>query len=157
MINEHGDGLSGHLRRVRLIKTDDSGTQQKMDLFGLKSEKLEEIVRVQNFGFHSNPPVDSEGVLMSLAGRSDRAMVIGVEDKNSRPKNRPVGSTAIYDKDGNIVSIVAQNLRVVHATEIRLVAPKIVLESPDIRLGSDNAITPVEIVTDTPAAKVKAE
>lgn len=103
---EGQEGGIAALRRVALAATDDSGTQQKMKLSGLKSEQLDEIVRIHNFGDSDNPPAGSEGMLLSLGGRSDRAMVIGVEHKDSRPKNLPVGAKAIYDANGKILKFL---------------------------------------------------
>jgi phage baseplate assembly protein V len=102
---EGQEGLVAKLRRVTLVKTDDSGTQQKMKLRGLKSEELDEIVRILPHGFSSNPPVDAEGIILSLGGRSDRALVLGIEHKDHRPKNLPLGTSILYDDKGNVIFV----------------------------------------------------
>lgn len=160
-VPEERSGLRGSLRRVRLLKTDDSGTQQKMKLVGLKSEELDEIVRVQGFGLSSNPSLDSEGVLLTLGGRSDRAMVIGVEHKTHRPTNLQPGETALYDAYGKILKLVeaevfldagGKPVRVVNATTvtveasetITLKAPTIVLDG-SVKLGGPDANRPLAL------------
>lgn len=113
-------GHTTMLRRVRLVELDDAGTQQKMRLAGLKGEELAGIPRVQHFGLSSNPPVDSEGILLALGGRSDRSMVIGVENPGMRPTAREAGSTIIYDANGNVASFVQAEIRIKSAQKIVL-------------------------------------
>jgi phage baseplate assembly protein V len=116
--HEHDDAIRSMLRRATLIDTDDAGKQQKMRVKGLAGEELKDVVRVQPYGFTSHPPAGSEGLIASLGGRSDRAMLLGVEHPQHRPAGLGPGSTAIYDQHGNIVSLVQANLRIKHSTEI---------------------------------------
>jgi phage gp45-like len=94
---EHDDSIRTILRRALFRKVDDSKSQQKVDLSGLKSERMEKIVRIQAHGFTSNPPKDSEAVIIQLGGRSDRTMVFGGEHKDHRPKDLEPGESAFYD------------------------------------------------------------
>lgn len=100
---EHDDAIRSIIRRARVIKVDDSGTQQKLNLVGLASDKPEKIVRALPHGFTSNPPADAEGVLLALGGRSDRAMFIGGEHKDHRQKNLKAGQAVLYDDKGNVI------------------------------------------------------
>lgn len=114
------DVVGSAVRRARITKVDDSGTQQKVDLIGLASEKPQKIVRVQPHGFSSYPVNDAEGVMIQLAGRSGRTMFLGGEHKDKRPKNLPQGGTVIYDADGNVVRVVGTDLQIKHKTKIVL-------------------------------------
>ncbi|PPQ42172.1 phage baseplate assembly protein domain-containing protein [Rhodopseudomonas palustris] len=100
---EHDDALRSMLRRARVLKIDDSGTQQLLDLGGLKSERPEKIVRIQDHGFTSHPPKQAEGVMLQLGGRSSRTMFLGGEHKDHRPKNTAEGNAVLYDDKGNVV------------------------------------------------------
>lgn len=120
MSYEHDDAIRSMMRRVTLIETDDTGPQQTMRVRGFAGEELKDVVRIQPYGFTSHPPAGSEGLLLALGGRSDRAMVIGVEHPKSRPGSLGPGSQAIYDQNGNIVSIVQGNIRIKHASQIVL-------------------------------------
>jgi phage baseplate assembly protein V len=122
MSDESDAAIKNMLRRATLVEVDDSGTQQKMRLKGVSGEELREVVRIQPYGFTSHPPAGSEGLLMNLGGRSDRAVVIGVEHPQSRPKGLGAGSQAIYDQHGNIVSLVQGKANFKHTTEIVLEA-----------------------------------
>ena len=128
------DAVRAMIRRAKLVSLDDSGGQQMMGLAGLKGDSPRKVPRVQPYGFTSNPPADSVGVLLSLGGRSDRAMVIGVEHEAYRPRSLPGGATAIYDQFGSIVSLVEQEVRVVHAQKVVVSAPEIILEAGGSRM-----------------------
>lgn len=97
------------VRRVTVTKVDDSGTQQLVNLRGLAGEAPEDIVHLSRFGFGSNPVLGSEGVGISLGGRSDRLMVLGLEHKDHRRKNLPAGTSVVYDNQGNIVFLKGAN------------------------------------------------
>lgn len=100
---EGPDGIVAGLRRAQLIKTDDSGTQQKVDISGLASEQMTKVVRAMPHGFSSNAPVGSDGIMLSLGGRSDRAVLLGLEHKDYRQRNLPLGTAVLYDDKGNVI------------------------------------------------------
>lgn len=113
--NEDRDAVRATLRRVSAIQTDDSRSQtidgvavkqQTVKLSGLKSEQLDKIMRALPHGFSSHAPKGSEGLLLSLSGRADRATVLGLEHPDKAPKNLPEGGVALYDADGKILKVV---------------------------------------------------
>ena len=121
------DEVRTMLRRARLLSLDDSGSQQLLDLSALKGDRPRKVPRVMNFGFSSSPPEGADFLLLALGGGSSRAMAIGGEHQQYRPKGIPAGSTILYDAYGSAISLVEANIRIVHATEIRMEAPAIVL------------------------------
>lgn len=110
MYHELDDAVRNMIRRVSLVDLDDSGPQQNTRLKGLSGEELKKVVRVQPYGFTSNPPAGSEGLLLSMGGRSDRAMVLGIEAPGKRPTALGDGATAIYGPDGSILKMVMQSV-----------------------------------------------
>ncbi len=100
---EHDDAVRSILRRARVLKTDDSGSQQKVDLAALSKEKPEKIVRVLDFGFNSYIPQDGEGILLQLGSRSDRSLFFGGEHQKYRQKNLQEGQSVLYDSEGNVI------------------------------------------------------
>lgn len=125
---EDRDAIRTMLRRAAILAVDDTGTQQLLDLFGLKADKPRKVVKVEDFGFASNPPAGGEGLIVCPGGRSDRAMFLGGAHKDFRPKNLPVGGVTIYDAFGQAISFVEHNIRVVGAQTITIQAPVIVLD-----------------------------
>lgn len=114
---EHPNNVIGYLRRGTLEQTDDSGTQQLLQVRGLASEQLKKIVRVLPHGFSSHAPKDSEGVFLSLGGRSDRVLGLGYEHKDKRQKDLPEGTAVLYDANGNILFAKGSNGIAIDAKE----------------------------------------
>lgn len=127
-MTHHEDEVRQMLRRAQLLRLDDSGSQQLLDLSGLKSDKPRQVPRLMGFGFSSSPPAGADFLLLALGGGASRAMALGGEHADYRPKNRPPGSTIVYDAYGSIVSLVEQNIRIVHAAEISIEAPVVTIK-----------------------------
>lgn len=150
------------LRRYRLEEIDATGAQHMVRGQGLPGD-APQVPRVKDFGFSSSPPGGSIGLLAALGGRSDRAMVFGLDHADYGPRDLGGGHTAIYDAQGNMVSLVGTKLRIIGiAVEIvsqqpaTITAPQVVVVSPDIRLGSAGAAA--RVLTEAgPATKVRAE
>jgi phage gp45-like len=100
---EHHDAIGGTLRRATILKVDDSGPQQLLNLQGLAADFPRNVVHIFPHGFSSNSPLNAEGILKSLGGRSDRAMFIGGEHPQYRQRNLPSGNAVLYDDQGNVV------------------------------------------------------
>jgi len=78
---------------------DDKGVQlTKISLF--HEEVREGVERIQNFGFTSNPPVDSELVAVFVGGNREHGFVVATDHRASRKKNLQPGECAIYTDDG---------------------------------------------------------
>lgn len=117
---EHDDALRSSLRRARIVKVNDEGTQQLVDLKGLKNEEPKKIFRPQDHGFTSNPPEDTEGVIVQMGGRTDRTMYLDGGHKKYRPRKLPIGASALYNHTGDIIRVFEKNLDVVHSQKINL-------------------------------------
>jgi phage baseplate assembly protein V len=113
------DQVRTMIRRVTLEQVYDDEGQQRMKVRGLASETLDKVVRVQPYGFTSNPPKGSTGLLLALGGRADRSMLLGIEKDDVRPKAQAAGHVAIYDGAGQIISLVEQKVRIKGASEIK--------------------------------------
>lgn len=106
---EHDDALRSMIRRARNLKVDDSGSQQLVDLMGLAGDKPQKIFRPQPHGFTSNPPINSDGIMLALGGRSDRLVYLDGGHKDYRLKNTPAGAAVLYDDKGNVVFVKGAN------------------------------------------------
>ncbi len=132
--------MSGRMFRASLKEANDAGDQQTVTLLGPTGEQIKEVHRVQPFGFHSNAPAGSHGIGAQFGGGPNGgrllAAVFGMESAAHRPKGREVGSTALYDQNGNMVSLVQAEVRIVGAKKIVLVSPQIVLKG-EVHLGDE--------------------
>lgn len=108
---------------------------------GFAGERMPRVHRVEPHGFTSHPVADGLAVLVQSRGNRDSAYALGGANPALIPV-LPQGGTAIYDHQGNIVSLVMTELRVVHAQKITLKAPEIVLDGA-VKLGSADAARPI--------------
>jgi phage baseplate assembly protein V len=143
------------LRRAAIAFVNDAGSQQLLDLLGYKGDTPKKVPRVESFGFASNPPPGGNGLIVCPGGRSDRAMFIGGEHPDYRPKNQPVGGTIIYDAFGQAISFISGNIRVVGTGTITLTAPTFILNG-DVFCGAQAGSQPVKLADNTPATKLNA-
>lgn len=134
---EHDDALRSMIRRSRLLKVDDSGTQQLVDLMNLAGDAPKKVFRPQDHGFGSNPPKNSEGVVVALGGRSDRLLYLDGGHKDYRQKNLPTGTAVLYDDKGNVIFAKGSSGIVIESK-----TDKIVVKPPNgknVYLGGDGA------------------
>jgi phage baseplate assembly protein V len=78
----------------------DSGNLQTVKMEILKDEVVENIPRVQEFGFSSNPPEDSEAIVLCIGADRSNMVVIASDNSSLRPKDLAAGDTVLYNKNG---------------------------------------------------------
>jgi phage baseplate assembly protein V len=149
------NALRAMLRRAAIEAVYDAGNQQLLDLIGLASDKPRKVPRVESFGLASNPPGGGNGLIVCPGGRSDRAMFIGGEHADYRPKGQPSGGTTIYDANGQAISFVKNNIRIVGTQTITLTAPTFILNG-DVFCGAQAGSQPVKLADGSAATKLSA-
>lgn len=102
-----------------LTAIDDTGNLQLNQITFLESEEIANIERVQEFGFTSHPPVDSEAVVAFLGGNQNHGVIIATDNSTYRLKNLPDGAMAIYNKNGDYVKLT-DNLIEIYADAIKI-------------------------------------
>lgn len=136
--------FDGHLTRMELDgNVDHRRGQQFVNGKGFSGDAFERVHRIEPHGFASHPVKGGIAAVLSARGNRDSAYAFGGENPALRPSGDLLteGGTAIYDHLGNIVSVVAAKMRIVHATVIHLVAPEIILEGK-VKLGGEDADRP---------------
>ena len=101
--DKHGSRNS--LRRVTVMEVDDSKPQQTLYVKGMYEEEIKGAYRQQGFGVSSMPPVGSEGLAFTVAGRPDQILFLESEHKDHRPTNQEGGSNVLYDANGNKITM----------------------------------------------------
>ena len=145
MPSEDRDAIATMIRRGTLKEFDAKGSQHLARVTGLRGEELAGVPRFKEFGFSSHPPIGSTATIMALGGRSDRAMVVGIDHADHGPRDLETGHTALYDAYGNMISLVEREIRVVGATSVTIKAPVIILDGL-VRLGGADADKPAAML-----------
>lgn len=86
---------------VRLVN--DATKIQSVQLEGLPDEVLDDVERLQNYGFSSHPHPGAEALLAAMGGARQHSVAVVTDDRRHRVKDLEEGETAVYtsqDKDG---------------------------------------------------------
>lgn len=85
--------------RALLDSVNDSPGVQVVKVQLLAGE-VQEMERMQNFGFTSVPTKGSEGVAVFIGGDREHGVCIAMENRDKRLKNLTAGQSAQYDESG---------------------------------------------------------
>lgn len=93
--------------RGRVTYVDDSGPVQKMQVRLSGLETSDNRLRIQEFGFTSNPPIGTDVLGLHISGDRSAGTVFASNHQPSRPKGLQAGETMLYSQDGKYVYITA--------------------------------------------------
>lgn len=115
MLERARRNIQSIIGRARVKFVDDSGPVQKMQVLMNGIETPDNRLRVAEFGFTSNPPIDSDAITLHVAGDRSAGAVIGTNHQPSRPTGLKPGETMLYSQDGKYVYLTASGGIVVEA------------------------------------------
>lgn len=104
--------------RARLSALNGDPALQMVQGKGLAGEALQAVEVLQQFGFSSGIPADSQLIVLPLAGRSSASVVIATEHGAYRLKVGP-GEARMYSQEGAYVHIKAGRIVDVECDELR--------------------------------------
>jgi phage baseplate assembly protein V len=88
---------------VKLVT--DAGALQVIQQAALAGELMDDVERLQEYGFTSVPHPGAETVFLALAGERAHSVVIAVEDRRYRLTGLAGGEVAVYDDLGQKVHL----------------------------------------------------
>lgn len=110
--------------RAVIKAVNNSPNVQELQLAVLAGESIDKVQNFQQFGFVSNPPIGSEGIMVALGGNRENCIVIATENRQVRFKQTASGETAIYTDDGTYIHLKkAGQVEVKTATKVTIDAP----------------------------------
>lgn len=152
-------------RAVISAVLDDKGIQ-KLKISLLADEEHNNVERIQQYGFSSNPLPGSEAVALFIGGGRDHGVVIAVDDKRYRLKNLASGEVALYTDEGDKIHFKrGGKIEIIASTEVKAQAPtikavaatKIEATAPTIEATATTKITAAAPeIEATATTKVKA-
>lgn len=113
-IQQRAQGAVDEIRQafrgvLHLVKSADN--IQKVQASGLADETLQDVELMQQFGFTSVPPANTQAVILPIGGQTTHGIVIATENGSFRVKNLQGGEVAVYDESGS--SIVLKKGRLI--------------------------------------------
>lgn len=120
---------------VRLV--DDVTRAQSVQIELLEGEVQDAVERYQDYGFTSVPHPGAEAVAVAVGGLRSHMIVIKVEDRRYRLTGLEQGEVALFDDLGQMVKLGRERVEIVSETEVKVTAPKVIVESDDVHLGAE--------------------
>lgn len=107
-----------------LSRIKSEGDIQLVQTAALADETLQDVELMQQFGFTSTPPTESEVLVIPVGGKTTHSVIIASEHGAFRVKGLQSGEVAVYDqsgssivlKQGKLIEISCDNL-VINATQ----------------------------------------
>ncbi|GAB7214757.1 phage baseplate assembly protein V [Dickeya oryzae] len=91
--------------RVRLSRISSVGPVQTFQANGLAGEQIQDAELFQHYGFTSNPPAGTMGIVIPLGGRTSHSVVVATESASYRIKALASGEVAIYTNEGAAITL----------------------------------------------------
>lgn len=115
----------------------DDGNLQLNEVTYLKNEVLDDIERVQEFGFTSNPPSGSEAIIAFIGGNQQHGVIIATDSSTYRLKSLPEGAVALYNSNGDYIKLEADKMTINVKEQEQVSTTKVIINSPKVILGTD--------------------
>ncbi|ALS63667.1 phage baseplate assembly protein V [Pandoraea apista] len=138
--------------RALISAVNDSGGVQVVQIALSSTEVRDGSPRIAEFGFSSNPPDGSDGVVAFLGGDRSKGIVIGTCHQASRPRDLSPGESILHSQDGKSVYLTADGGIVVEAKG----QPVVVNSASDVTwncTGKFKLVAPAGVEFDTPLVK----
>ncbi|MDF0377702.1 phage baseplate assembly protein V [Methylophilus sp. YYY-1] len=123
--------------RGRLMRVNTSPSVALVQGEGLKLEKLQDNELFQDYGFTSNPPPGTEGIVLPIGGKTVHGIVIATEHGSYRLTGLKSGEVALYTMFGDSI-VLRQNheIEIVAASELKITCPLVTI-SGDLKVKGD--------------------
>lgn len=126
-IQQQAQGAVNDIRQafrgiLHLVKSADN--IQKVQASGLSDETLQDVEMMQQFGFTSVPPANTQAVIIPIGGQTSHGIVIATENGSFRVKNLQGGEVAVYDESGSSIVLKKGRLIEIDCDVLKIKAAK---------------------------------
>jgi len=105
-------------------RVDDSASRQSAQVEVTKSELIDGVPRIQNYGLTSVPPVEgSDAIVLFLGGNREQGIIVAMENRQFRLTSLEDGEVALYDDLGNVFKLGREMVEVEAVTKVQVRAP----------------------------------
>jgi phage baseplate assembly protein V len=92
-----------------ILAVNDAEKIQQLQATLLADEVKDQVESFAHFGFTSNPPADTECIMVSVAGSRDHGVIVATENRALRLKGLASGESAQYNKNQKYIWIKAND------------------------------------------------
>lgn len=134
--------------RGRVNTVNDSGPVQTVQVQLGATEIADNIPRLAEYGFTSNPPAQTDCLVVFLRGERSSGVIVGTNNQTARKKAIAVGEVAIYDNQGQFIHITRAGIVINGAGK-----PVTITGAPNISLDSSGNLVTAGNISDLNGAK----
>jgi phage baseplate assembly protein V len=91
--------------RGKVHQVDDSGEFQKLQISFGEGNARNKVSRIQNFGFTSHPPKNSEALCLFLGGNPDLPIALACDHAGKRVTGLKEGESAMYNASDSKIEL----------------------------------------------------
>ena len=132
--------------RATVTRVADSAASQRVQITVLAGERLDDVVRVQNFGLSAHPPAGSTALLISIGGSRTHCVVIGA-DHESRPRDLAPGESQHYNTWGDCVWLRESGETLIQSRTKVLVDAPLTETTGDLRVAGNFEVVGTSTLT----------
>jgi len=103
--------VTGMILRGLVDIVDDAEGVQNVQV-KLMAKQLANAERFQEFGFSSNPPKESEVVVLFVSSNQDHPIIVASNNAEHRPKDLAEGDSCLFDAHGNIIKLTENGIEI---------------------------------------------
>lgn len=135
--------------RAVITHTNNAPDVQLVQLQGMTAgDDLQDNELFQHFGFSSNPPAGTQGVVLPIGGKTAQGVIIATENGQYRFRPLEPGEAVVYNAFGDYIVMHANRMtEVVCDTLVVKAATKVRFETPRVEDSGDHH-TEGEVTTD---------
>lgn len=104
--------LTKFLGFCKNVLTDSSTPLQTLQVEVTNGELKDGAEHYEPFGFTSNPPAGSDGLIAFIGGDRSNAVVICIAGREGRVTGLAEGDVAIYNQGGAVIKLVGGNIQI---------------------------------------------
>lgn len=100
--------------------------RQKAQVEVTKGELIDDVERMQDYGFTSNPPASGTDALVAFfGGDRSQGIIIRMENRGFRLKSLETGEVAMFDDLGNVFKLGREQIDIVGLTKVVVTSPEV--------------------------------
>lgn len=138
------------LAKAVIRKIFDNSGRQAAQVEVTKGELIDDVERMQDYGFTSNPPAaGTDALMMFFGGDRSQGIIVRMENRSFRLKSLESGEVAMFDDLGNVFKLGREQVDVTAVTKLVVTAPVVEVVAQTSALiqsgGSSITITPAGV------------
>jgi phage baseplate assembly protein V len=141
--------------RGKITRVNADAPVQLVQIDGVADEQLQDNELMQHYGYTSNPPAGTMGVVLPVGGRTAHGIVVATEHGTYRLKALKPGEVAVYTdegdsivlKRGRLIEVTTQTLKINASTKVEITTPDMVVTAANQVLMTTPLVKASAVVT----------